>query len=73
MDNSVVQFMVGFLQNIWRLFTSWEFPLLGFTPAQLYFFMLVAPLTVRLVKSIIALSVNDLYSTSRKVGRGMKG
>lgn len=72
MDNQVVIFMSGFIRNIWRLFTSWEFPLLGFTPAQLYFFMLVAPLAVRLVKSIIALSVNDLYGSARKAGRSMK-
>ena len=72
MDNQIFVFMTGFLRQIWRLFTEWEFPLLGFTPAQLYFFMLVAPLAVRLVKSIISLSVSDLYNGARNVGKSMK-
>lgn len=68
MDNTAITFMYGFLHNIWRLFTSWEFPYLGFTPAQLYFFILVAPLAVRIVKSIISLSIENMTASGEKRG-----
>lgn len=70
MLQDVVDFMYGFLRQIWRLFTSWEFPGLGFTPAQLYFFILVAPLAVKVVKSIVTLSVDSLSAGNRKSTRG---
>lgn len=71
MDNSIVTLMYGVFREFWRLFTSWEFPLLGFTPAQLYFFILVAPLTVRIVKTIISLSLDSLLKSGD--GNGKKG
>lgn len=64
MLNDVVVFMSGFIGQIWRLFTSWEFPGLGFTPAQLYFFILVVPLIVKLVKALIFTSVDGFVRGS---------
>lgn len=72
MLNDVILFMQAFFREFWKLFTSWEFPGLGFTPAQLYFFILVAPLAVKLVKSIVTLSVDSLASGYRNAGKGKK-
>lgn len=73
MANDVILFMQGFFAQMWRLFTSWEMPGLGFSPAQLYFFILVAPIAVKIVKSIVTLSVDSLASGARSSGRRKKG
>lgn len=55
MAYDAVYFMTNFISQIWRLFTSWEFPWLGFSPAQFFFFILLFRISVRLVKSFLVL------------------
>lgn len=66
MTSDAFLLMQAWLVNIWRLFTSWHIPGTNFSPAQWFFFLLMAPLTVRLVKSILTFALAEFLSDDYK-------
>lgn len=52
----------AWIDGIWKLFTCWYIPGTRFTPAQWFFFLLILPLTVKLIKSMLTLSLADYFS-----------
>lgn len=60
MDNRGIQLMHLIITQSWRLFTEWKLPFTNFTPASLFFFMLLFPMIVALLKSILTLTLDSM-------------
>lgn len=61
MTNDAFLLMQGWINGIWRLFTSWYIPGTRFTVAQWLFFLLVLPFTVTAVKAIITFGFAEMF------------
>lgn len=64
MTNEALEIFGALVNSIWVLFTSWHVPGTNFTPAQFYLFLLLLPLIIKLVKSIVTVSL-DMLSTPK--------
>lgn len=45
--------------------TGWKIPGINITPAQLVFFMAVAPLTIKFIKDLLSLTVHQINVSDR--------
>lgn len=63
MTSKGIQLMQLIITQSWRLFTEWHLPFVNFTPAQLYFFVLLTPIVVGIFKSIFNLSLDSIYNS----------
>lgn len=70
MANTTIQLLHAILDGWWDLMTGWKIPGINVTPAQLTFFMAVAPLTIKFIKDLISLSVHNMNSGSTYKSRG---
>lgn len=46
-----------FIAGIWTIMTSWHIPGTNFTPAQLLFFLLIAPVILHFVFDLLSVTV----------------
>lgn len=68
MSSNAMTFLELIINSMWRLFTGWKFPGLGFTPAQFFAFLLIFPLIIQFVYALFSgyvLSDNSSRSSSR--------
>lgn len=65
MTNNAFQFLVLFLGQIFRLFTSWYIPGTNVTPAGVLFFIAFAGLSIRFVKALFLNYVSSEVSQNR--------
>lgn len=54
MSANAMTFLELIINSMWRLFTGWKFPGLGFTPAQFFAFLLIFPLVIHFVYSLLS-------------------
>lgn len=66
MSANAMTFFELIISSMWKLFTGWQFPGLGFTPAQLFGFVLLFPLVVSFVYSIFSGAVNTSVRGDRR-------
>lgn len=60
MSSSTIQLLHAILDGWWVLMTGWKIPGINITPAQLVFFMAVAPLTIKFFKDLFSLSIHNI-------------
>lgn len=65
MTSDALQLMRAWINGIWGLFNSWYIPGTRFTPAQWFFFLLMVPLVVKLLKATLTLGLAEFYSSDR--------
>lgn len=60
MDSRGLQLMRLIITQSWRLFTEWKLPVVNFTPASLFFFIMLFHMIVALLKSILSLTLDSM-------------
>lgn len=52
MTNEALQFVSGFLSNVWQFFTGWYLPGTNITPASLAIFLIIVGITIRFARTL---------------------
>lgn len=62
MDSRGLTLMRLIITQSWRLFTEWKLPVVNFTPASMFFFMMLFPMIVALFKSLLSLTLDSMIN-----------
>lgn len=62
MSSNAMQFFQLIVNSMWKLFTTWKLPGLGFTPAQFVCFLVLFPIVLRFVSDIISGGVSGFVA-----------
>lgn len=66
MSQNAMTFFELIISSMWHLMTAWQLPGLGFTPAQLFAFLMIFPLVVNFVYSLLSGAVSTNVRGDRK-------
>lgn len=68
MTDQAISILSGSLRQFFRLFTSWNFPGTNVSPAEMFFFLLFAPVALALLSAILG-GVFGQYAEDSRIAR----
>lgn len=68
MTDQAISILSGSLRQIFRLFTTWNFPGTNVSPAEMFFFLLFVPVALALLSAILG-NVFGQYAEDKRADR----